>query len=201
MLPGHDTQARLCTHMSVFAGPVLDDWPRELGVGEPGRRGQEGVGQRLGGVELGWELESAQQAVTLPSSQGVAGERGPGAQEGGCAVVTPLHSEPLGGDAGAARGWGTSPAGEEPCTRPLWISLWAPRSRSWLRVSRRLPGFLLLPERQMFSRNKRALQASCGISRPWSLEEQYHVRAKSVHFQINIFREKRILPCANSQIP
>lgn len=86
---------------------------------------------------------------------------GPG---GGCAVVTLLHSEALGGDAGTARGGGTSPAEEEPRIRPLWISLWAPRSRSWLRVGRRLPGFLLLLERQMFSRNKLALQASCGIS-------------------------------------
>ena len=97
-------------------------------------------------------------------------------------MVTPLHSEPLGGDAGAAWGGGTRLAEEEPCTHPLWISLWAPCSRSWLRVSRRLPGFLLLLERQMFSRNKLALQAPCGISRSWCLEEQYHVGAKSVHF-------------------
>ena len=30
----------MCTHMSVFATPALDDWPGELEVGELGRWGE-----------------------------------------------------------------------------------------------------------------------------------------------------------------
>lgn len=144
--------------------------------------GREGVGRRLGR----WWSKGGNRKAPASSDASKQSGGGWGARAGGpgwgCAVAMPLHSEPLGGDMGAAWGGGTSPAEEEPCTRPLWIALWAPCSRSWLRVRCRPPGFLLLLERQMFSRNKLALQASCGISRPRCLEEQYHVGAKSVHF-------------------
>lgn len=178
-------RACVCTYMSVFATPALDDWPGELEVGELGRWGA-GKGWVKGWACGGARVRTGRRpwAAMLPSSwqeEGSAAERGKGPRTGLCCGDAPPFRS-LGRGCGCSTGLGTSPTEEEPCTHPLWISLWAPHSRSWLRVSRRPPGFLLLPERQMFSRNKLALQASCGISRSWCLEEQYHVGAKSVHF-------------------
>lgn len=98
MLTGHGTEACVCTYMSVFATPALDDWPGELEVGELGRWGA-GKGWVKGWACGGARVRTGRRprAAMLPSSWQEEGERcgaRQGAQDGAVLWRRPSIQKP-----------------------------------------------------------------------------------------------------------
>lgn len=166
---GTGTKACVCGHASVFASPVLDDWPGESGVAEPGRwgAGREETRNRSGteaGAKLGLELERAGLHSDCSEQLGceMIGKQGQGAQEGCCAVVILLLSKPLGGDVVPHQGDQPLPTTllqSGRCLSSFWflsldLSVDTALQGEPQGHPGRLPCFLLLWERQTFSRNK-----------------------------------------------
>lgn len=109
------TRAHRAWRRGMRATPALDDWPGELGVGEPGRWGAGkgwGEGWAGGGARVGTGKRPP--AVMLPSSQGVAGERGQGAQDGAVLWRCPSIQNP-------------------------WVEIWVPHGVGGPALQRRSP--------------------------------------------------------------
>ena len=121
----------MCTHMSVFATPALDDWPGELEVGELGRWG-EGKEWVKGWVWGGARVRTGKcpPAAMLPSSWQEEGERWgarQGAQDGAVLWRRPSIQKPW-SEMWVQHGVG-GPAPQRRSPAPtLFGFLWGPRT-------------------------------------------------------------------------
>lgn len=164
---GTGTKACVCAHASVFASPALDDWPGESGVAEPGRwgAGREETRNRSGteaGAKLGLELERAglHSECSEQLGCGMIGKQGQGAQVLCCGDTPPFKT--LGRRCGATPGGPAAsrhPLQSGSCLSSFWflsldLSVDTALQGETQGHPGRLPCFLILWERQTFSRNK-----------------------------------------------